>query len=364
MNINPWGSEIIDVEKLYAEFGLQHITPEMSEFFKGELAFDRGMLIAHRGFDEYLKAFRDGKKVAVMSGIKPTGPFHLGSLQTAQELVMLQRRLKAKVFYAIADLEAYADNGSTYKRSEEVAIGNVADLLATGLDENNAYIYRQTREMRVIQLANIFARHTTKATMEALYGERHMGLYLAALVQMGDIYLPQHEDFGFSHVVVPVGLDQDPHIRLARDLASKDTGIKLTAPASTYHKIILSLDGQNKMSKRNPDSMLTLYDDEKTLKRKLANAFTGGRESAEEQRRLGGNPDICPVYHLGYDMFDTQEERNKERWERCKSGRLLCGECKKDIVEIIMQRMKEHKERRDEKEHIAREIVQGRFYSD
>ena len=336
----------------------------MKKFFTGEMVFDREIVVAHRGFDEYLKAFQQGKKVAVMSGIKPTGQFHLGSLQTAEELILLQKKLKAKVFYAIADLEAYADNGSTYKQSEEIAIGNVSDLLAAGLDEKNAYIYRQTREMRVIQLANIFAKHTTKATMEAIYGDRNMGLYMSALVQMGDIYLPQHEEFGFTNVVVPVGLDQDPHIRLARDLAAKDTGLKLTAPASTYHKTILSLDGQNKMSKRSPDSMLTLYDDEKALKRKLANAFTGGRESAEEQRKLGANPAICPVYHLGYDVFDSRDDANKNRWERCKGGKLLCGECKKEMLEIIMQKFKEHKERRDEKEHIAKQIVAGKFYSD
>ncbi len=362
MTINPWGSEVVNAEKLFSEFGLQKISDNIREFFMEELLFERGLIIAHRDFDKYLREFKNGKKIAVMSGIKPTGMYHMGSLQAAQEIVMLQKRLNAKVFYSIADLEAYADNGLTYEKSHENAISNIADLLAIGFDEKQAYVYKQSREMRVIQLANIFATHTTKATVEAIYGERHMGLYFAAFVQMGDIYLPQHESFGYEHVVVPVGLDQDPHIRLARDLAHKDHGLKLNPPSSIYHKTMLSLDGAKKMSKRNPDSMITLYEDEKSLKRKLANAFTGGRDSAEEQRRLGGRAEICPIYHLGYDLFDADDLRNKSRWDRCYGGKLLCGECKKEMLNIILEWLKQHKEKRDEKEHIAKEIVSGKYY--
>lgn len=362
MNIDPWGSEVIDINKLFSEFGLQKINREISDFFSDELSFKRKIIVAHRDFDKYIHEYKKGGKVAIMSGIKPTGMYHMGSLQTAQEIIMLQRKLNAKVFYSIADLEAYADNGLSYERSNENAVKNIADLLAIGLDEKNAYIYKQSAEMRVVKLANIFASHTTKSTMEAIYGERHMGLYFAALIQMGDLYLPQHESFGYEHVVVPVGLDQDPHIRFARDLAHKDHGLKLEPPAALYHKTMLSLDGTKKMSKRNPESMITLYETEKTLKRKLANAFTGGRDSAEEQRKLGGRAEICPVYHLGYDVFDADDSRNKNRWDRCYGGKLLCGECKKEVFDIIIEWLKNHKEKRDEKEHIAKEIVYGKYY--
>ncbi|MGC9057932.1 MAG: tryptophan--tRNA ligase, partial [Candidatus Micrarchaeia archaeon] len=357
MGINPWGSEIVQAEKLFEEFGLKPISNELRDRFKEYYIFSRGIIIAHRDFDRFVVEYEKGKQVAVMSGIKPTGPFHMGSLLTAAELTILQKMFGAKVFYSIADLEAYADNGQSYENSEAFAIDNVADLLACGLDEKNAYIYRQSREMRVIQLANIFATHTTRATMEAIYGERHMGLYMCAMVQMGDIYLPQHNDFGYEQVVVPVGLDQDPHIRLARDLAYKEHRLKLNPPSAIYHKTILSLDGQTKMSKRNPDSMLMLNENEQTLKRKLGNAFTGGRESIEEQRKLGGRAEICPIYHLGFNMFDMDDKRNSERWDRCYGGKLLCGECKKEMFEIIIDWMRKHKELKDEKMHIAKEIV-------
>ena len=59
----------------------------------------------------------------------------------------------------------------------------------------------------------------------------------------------------------------------------------------------MALTGESKMSASNPNSAIYTIDDEKTIRRKIANAYTGGRPTAEEQRRLGGNPDVCPVYH-------------------------------------------------------------------
>ena len=79
------------------------------------------------------------------------------------------------------------------EKSEKIAVGNVADLLALGFDPKRGYIYRQYKEQRVRDLAVLFGRGVTLATMKAIYGERNIGLYLSALVQAGDILMPQLE---------------------------------------------------------------------------------------------------------------------------------------------------------------------------
>jgi len=61
------------------------------------------------------------------------------------------------------------------------------------------------------------SRLVTQNMLNAIYGEKTFGLYLAALIQVGDIVLPQVRE-GPQPTVVPVGIDQDPHIRLTRDL--------------------------------------------------------------------------------------------------------------------------------------------------
>jgi len=199
------------------------------------------------------------EQFAVMTGIKPTGQFHLGSLMTARQVIYFQEQ-GAFAFYCIADLEAYEDNGIKLEESKSAAIGNVADLLALGFDPRHSYIYRQSQEERVKNLAISFARGVTLATMKAIYGTRHLGLYLASLIQAGDILLPQLQEFGGPKAtIIPVGIDQDPHLRLTRDLASKfSSTYRFIPPASTYHKLLKALDGSPKMSKRSPMTYFTL----------------------------------------------------------------------------------------------------------
>ncbi len=355
--MDPWSSKITDLERLIKEFGLKRLNKELLEELKEELIVRRGLLVAHRDYDRFIERYKKGVPSAILSGIKPSGKYHLGSLRVASELVMFQKKFGLKVFYSIADIEAYVDNGLSYEKSKENAVSNVADLLALGLDPKNAYIYRQSHERRLLEFSGVFSKHITMSMLEAIYGKHHLGHYFAAAIQMADIYLPQHTDFGYKNILVPVGLDQDPHIRLARDLANKDIPYELEQPAAIYHKTMLSLTGEGKMSKRDPNSMLTLYDDEKSLKQKLANAFTGGRDTAKEQKELGGRPDICPVFHLAHDWFERDDSSIEDRYSRCKSGELLCGYCKKEILTLIKEWLKEHKEKRDEVWHLAEEIV-------
>ncbi|MCX6767250.1 MAG: tryptophan--tRNA ligase, partial [Candidatus Micrarchaeota archaeon] len=264
--INPWGDDLVkDYDGLFKEFGLQHVDEKLLRRLKRRnRLFRRGIVFAHRDFDKFLDAAAAGKKSAVMSGIKPSGEFHLGSKMTAEEIVFIQNELKAKAFYCVADLEAYADNGMPVDKGAEVAVDNVADLLALGLDEKNAVVYKQSEQKIVSNLAFLFSRKTTLNTLEALYGHQNLGLYQSVLVQAGDILHPQLNTFGAYHnVVVPVGIDQDPHIRFTRDIAYKfrdELGFSL--PAATYHKTFRALNGEAKMSKRDPMNMLTLSDKE------------------------------------------------------------------------------------------------------
>ena len=147
-----------------------------------------------------------------MSGIKPSGNFHLGTKMTADDMVYFQSLSKrSTVFYCIADVEAYNDNGLSFAESSKIAVQNVADILALGLDPERAIVYKQSEEVRVMRLSAIFASSVTNNMLRAIYGERQIGLYLSALIQAGDILMPQLKEFGGPKpVLVPVGADQDP----------------------------------------------------------------------------------------------------------------------------------------------------------
>lgn len=358
--IDPFGTTVIeDYERLYQEFGIKPFEPLLSQLKDPSAAMRRGVIFGHRDFERILSAMKGGQEFAVMSGIKPTGEFHLGTLQTAREVIYFQQH-GAKAFYCIADVEAYEDNRIAFERSQKYAVGNVADLLALGFDSKKGYIYQQSKEERVKDLAINFGRGVTLSTMKAIYGERHMGLYLSALIQAGDILLPQLKDFGGPKpTVVPVGIDQDPHLRLTRDLAFKfRRRFNFIPPASTYHKLIKALDGSPKMSKRNPMTYFTLEESPQVIAKKIVMSFTGGRPTAEEQRRLGANPDICPIYDLYlFHFFEKDEDVTKLYSQECKGGKILCGEDKQRLIKIVTDFVKEHQRRRRQYIDKAREIL-------
>jgi tryptophanyl-tRNA synthetase len=358
--LDPFGTTLIeDYQRLYQEFGIQQFKPLLADIPDPSAAMRRGVIFGHRDFERVLSAMKNHEEFAVMSGIKPTGEFHLGTLQTAREVIYFQQQ-GGTAFYCIADVEAYEDNGLPFERSQKYAVGNVADLLALGFNPDKGYIYQQSKEERVKDLALMFGRGLTLATMKAIYGERHMGLYLSALIQTGDIMLPQLKDFGGPKpTVVPVGIDQDPHLRLTRDLAFKFRAkYNFIPPSSTYHKLIKSLDGAPKMSKRNPMSFFTLQETPETIVEKILNAFTGGRPTAEEQRKMGANPNICPIYDLYlFHFFERDEDVFRLYCDECKGGKILCGEDKQRLVKIVTDFVKEHQRKRRKYIDKAREIL-------
>ena len=360
VSIDPWGETVVeDYARVLKEFGIEPLALILPQIPNPSSMMRRGVVFGHRDLPRVLDAHKKGKDFAVMSGIKPSGEFHLGTLLTAKEIVYFQK-MGGRAFYCIADIEAYEDNNQSLETSEQIAVGNVADILALGFDPQRGHIYRQSKETRVKDLSFAFGRAVTLNTIRAIYGERQIGLYQAALVQAGDILLPQLKDFGGPKpTVVPVGIDQDPHLRLTRDLAQKfESRYKFIPPSSTYHQLIKGLTGAPKMSKREPMSYFTLDEPLESIEKKVKSAFTGGRATVEEQRRLGANPDICPIYDLARFVFMDNDWDLKKMYDDCKSGALLCGECKTMRFELVSKFVKEHKRKKDQQVDKARQILE------
>ncbi len=359
--IDPWGETIVeDYSRVLREFGIEPLAPILSQIPNPSMMMRRGVVFGHRDLPRVLDAHKKAKDFAVMSGIKPSGEFHLGNLLTATEIVYFQK-MGGHAFYCIADIEAYEDNNQSLEESERFAVGNIADVLALGFDSQKGYIYRQSKENRVKDLSFAFGRAVTLNMIKAIYGERQFGLYQAALVQAGDILLPQLKEFGGPKpTVVPVGIDQDPHLRLTRDLAQKfEAKYKFIPPSSTYHQLIKSLTGTPKMSKRDPMSYFTLEEPIATMEKKVKSSFTGGRATVEEQRRLGANPDICPIHDLARFIFMDSDTDLKKMHDDCKSGALLCGECKIMRFELVASYVKEHQRKREQSIDKARKILEA-----
>jgi tryptophanyl-tRNA synthetase len=156
-------------------------------------------------------------------------------------------------------------------------------------------------------------------------------------------------------VVVPVGIDQDIFIKLSRDVASK---LNLPKPAALLSKFLPGLDGNAKMSASKQQTSIYLTDKPAEVKKKVMRAFTGGKPTVEEQRKEGGNPDICSVYtYLKYFFLSDKEIKKLE--SDCKSGKILCGDCKKLLAEKAVKFIEEHQKKREKMRKVADKLLKS-----
>jgi len=109
-----------------------------------------------------------------------------------------------------------------------------------------------------------------------------------------------------------------------------------------------------KMSSSIPASHISLLDDPETGYDKVKSATTGGRETADKQRELGGEADDCPVYELyAYLLANDDDGLVEEVYEECVGGERLCGDCKEQAATLMEEFLKNHQEKREE----ARELL-------
>jgi len=284
----------------------------------------------------------------MMTGLMPTGRFHLGHMIVAEQMVFYQS-LGAKIYIAVADIEAYNARGQSIEESRKIAEDYILNYIALGLKPENCEIYFQSdrskdgkRACAYYRLQNMLARHATFNEFKAVYGDINPGKMLAALLQASDmlhVQLPEFE--GSCPVIVPVGIDQDPHLRLARDIAKRVKGFGFVQLSSTYNLFLPGLKS-GKMSASDANSFIAMTDSAKEVQKKINKyAFSGGQPTLEEHRKKGGNPDVDVSFQylrvLEEDDFELERVYNEY-----KSGKMLTGELKNLAIEKINGFLKEH----------------------
>jgi tryptophanyl-tRNA synthetase len=143
-------------------------------------------------------------------------------------------------------------------------------------------------------------------------------------------------------------LDHEAARELAREVELEYGGYGFRPPTSIYHRFMTGLTG-GKMSSSVPASHISLLDDPSDGYDKVKTATTGGRETAEKQRELGGEADDCPVYELyAYLLSGDDDEFAKEVYDECVNGERLCGDCKEQAAGLIEEFLADHQEKRAE----------------
>lgn len=281
----------------------------------------------------------------VLSGIQPTGRFHLGNYFGAiRQYISLQTNEQA--YYFIADLHALTTIREPEKLREFTAEAAL-DLLALGLDPEQATLFRQSDVPQVTELTWMLMTITQMSLLEKCHAYKDKkargltadaGLFTYPVLMASDILI-------YDSDVVPVGVDQVQHIEVTRDLAERfnhlygETFVLPKAQVMEATAKVPGTDGE-KMSK-SYDNVIELFLPPKKLRKKIMSIKTDSTPVEDPK-----DPENCSVFTL-YKLFATEAEQATLA-ERYRAGGMGYGEAKQTLYEAALSYFAEARERREE----------------
>ena len=350
--VTPWNVEgDIDYEKLIKQFGTQKISPEILSKMKqitGEDHFmlRRGIFFSHRDLNLILDNFEKGKKFFLYTGRGPSGNTHIGHLVPWVFAKWLQEKFDVNIYFQLTDDEKfYTKSDLTLEDTNNFALENALDFIALGFKPEKTKIIINTQNIKKLYpIAAQVAKKINFSNTKAVFGftnDTNVGMIFYTSLQSAPCFI---EDLP---VLIPLGVDQDPHFRITRDVAPK---INKPKPALIHNIMIPSLTGPGgKMSASDQKSTIYTTDSPEEVKKKINKyGFSGGQVDIEKHRELGGNPDIDVSFQYLRIFFEPDDEKLKKIYDDYKSGKMLTGELKAILIEKINSFLKIHQQKREE----------------
>jgi tryptophanyl-tRNA synthetase len=289
------------------------------------------------------------KRFTVLSGMRPTGRIHLGHLHGAlANWVKLQD--EADCYFFSADWHALTTNyhdTAIIKPSEREMF---VDFLAAGIDPHKATLFVQSEVKEHAELWLLLSMITPVAWLERSpsYKEMRENIQdrdLALYGFLGYPVLQAADIIMYKATRVPVGVDQVPHLELAREIVRKFNShygevFPEPLPLLTEAPKILGTDGR-KMSKSYGNT-INLGESAESTTKKIMGMVT---DPARKRRQDPGNPDVCGIYYL-HKVHSTPETIS---WvdQNCRTAGIGCVDCKKKLLEALLPAQERMRERRE-----------------
>ena len=359
--VTPWHVEgDIDYDKLIKKFGTEKISTDVLNKIKkiaGEDHFmlRRGIFFSHREINRILTDYEKGQDFFLYTGRGPSGHTHIGHLVPWVFAKWLQDKFKVNMYFQLTDDEKFFSKQKlSLEETNKFAFENALDFIALGFKPNNTKIIINTRNIqRLYPIAAKVAKKinfsNTKATF-GFTGETNIGMIFYTALQSAPCFI---ED---KPVLIPLGVDQDPHFRLTRDVAPK---IGKDKPALIHNIMIPSLEGPGgKMSASDENGTIYTTDSPQEVKKKINKyAYSGGQPDIEQHRKLGGNPDIDVSFQYLRIFFEPNDNKLKSIYEDYKSGKMLTGELKSILIEKINNFLETHQKNREKAKSQVEEFL-------
>lgn len=296
-------------------------------------------------------------KKRVLAGMRASGKLHLGNyFGGARGMVALQENPNYETFYMIANIHGITTpfNPKDLKENTKEV---VLDYLASGLDPEKSVIFRQSDIDLHAEFAFYLSSVVTIARMQHLptfkekvkqYPEgTTMALLNYPILMASDILL-------YKARFVPVGIDQEPHLEVAREIVRKmDEYYDLDLPEPQRFTLkggeyIPSLTGEGKMSKSVAGSFIALTDDLEQIKEHLASAPTDSGKGKKIPTKGG----VANLFTF-VELFQGKEKRKEYEKQYTSSG-IRYKDLKEELAEAIYKELRPIQEKRKKFENDPR----------
>jgi len=362
MVVTPWEVKgKVDYERLIKEFGTQPLTTQLLEHMENHtnklhLQLERKIFFSHRDLDTVLNLYDRGIKFVLYTGRGPSGPVHIGHLVPWIFTLHIQQKFGTRLYFQLTDDEKYliSDNVDL-KQTRKWSYENALDLIALGFKPEDTFIIYDSEDIDLLYDISLeVAKRITYSTARSSFGfqdSTNIGWVFWPAIQAAPCFI--HKKLTGENVpaLIPAAIDQDPYWRVTRDIAQK---LGYYKPAQIHCRFLPGLGAGGKMSASHPETSIFTMDQPDVVKKKIWNAFTGGKGTAAEQRKEGAEPTICSIFQYYFFLFEEDNAKLAERERRCKAGEILCGECKKDITEKLNAFLQAHQQRREK----AKDVIE------
>ena len=354
--VTPWEvSGKVDYDKLVREFGVSKIEDSLLKRIEknaGDLHFmlRRKVFFAHRDLKWILDEYDKGNKFFLYTGRAPSGSVHLGHLLPWIFTKWLQDKFGVELWFQFPDEEKFLfKNDLSFEDTEKFLNENMLDVIALGFDPKKTHFIIDTKNADLMyKEACKVAKKITFSMVKSSFGlneQSNVGSIFYTSMQAVPAFLPSVIKGKEIPCLIPHAIDQDPHFRLTRDIMPKLGHYK---PASIQCLFLPPLSGAEGKMSSSEDMAIFTTDSPKEVEKKIKKyAFSGGRDTIEEHRKKGGNPDIDVSFQYLKMFFEPDDKKLAQIEKDYRSGKLLTSELKEYLIEKINVFLKEHQEKRE-----------------
>ena len=363
--VNPYNIKgKVDYNKLIKEFGVTPINKELLqkiEKITKELHpyLRRGIFFSHRDLKKLLDDYEKGNKFFLYTGRAPSGPIHLGHTSVWRFAKWLQDKFNVEMWFQFPDEEKFLYSNQSWEEIQKWTYENMLDIIALGFDPKKTHFIIDTKHAGILYPEAIkVAKKITFSTIKAAFGftdSNNIGSIFYTAMQTVPVFLPNVLSGKNENCLIPLGVDQDPHFRLTRDVVEK-LGHK--KPAIIHAKFMPPLTGiEGKMSSSDSDKAILMTDSPEQVKKKInKHAFSGGQDTIEEHRKKGGNVEI-DVACQWLKYFEEDDKKLEDIYQKYSKGELLSGEVKKILIDKINTFLAEHQKKRKQAAKIVDKFI-------